>query len=65
LGCPIGEFVARRELMLFITGLDSVAKAITKSADFSNRRKLRGFNITRRKTNLVKTNSLSMTVFTT
>jgi len=40
LGCPIGEFVARREPMLFITGVDSVAKTITKSAEFSSRRKL-------------------------
>ena len=45
LGCPIGEFVARREPMPFITGVDSVAKTITKSANFYSRRKLWGFNI--------------------
>ena len=51
--------------MLFITGVDSVAKTITKSADFSCKRKLRGFNINKRKTHFAKTKSLSMTIFTT
>ena len=64
-GFSIGEFVARREPMLFITGVGSVTKTITKSANFSSRRKLWGFNITRRKTHFAKTNSLSMTIFTT
>jgi len=40
LGCPIGEFIARRKPMLFITGVYSVAKTITKNANFSSRRKL-------------------------
>ena len=61
LGCPICEFVP----MLFITGVDSLAKTITKSADFYSKRKLWGFNITKRKTHFAKTNSLSMTVFAT
>jgi len=34
LGCPIGEFVARREPMLFITGVDSVVKTIKKVQTF-------------------------------
>ena len=65
LGCPIGEFVNRRQPMLFITGVDSVAKTITKSEEFSSRKNLWGFNIPRRKTHFAKPNSLSMTIFTT
>jgi len=34
LGCPIGEFVARREPMLFITGVDSVARRLQKVQTF-------------------------------